>query len=52
MTNSDLQSPFEILDTFTIKELTLWEAQKEEILRYHWDLYSAFAYERSKISYK
>lgn len=38
------------LDSFSSNDLTKWEAQKEKILRYNWDLYSALAYERRKIT--
>lgn len=44
------KSPLLLLDSFSAKDLATWEAQKEKILRYHWDLYSALAYERHKIS--
>lgn len=37
------------LDTFSIEELEAWQIEKEKILRYHWDLYSALAYERAKM---
>jgi len=46
----DPTSPLFLLDQFSIKDLDQWEEQKEKILRYHWDLYSALAYERKKIS--
>jgi hypothetical protein len=42
--------PLLLLDSFSTKDLDRWEAQKEKILRYHWDLYSALAYERRKIA--
>ena len=42
--------PLLLLDTFSISDLTRWDALKERILRYHWDLYSALAYERRKIA--
>ena len=42
--------PLLLLDSFSTKDLNRWEAQKEKILRYHWDLYSALAYERRKIA--
>lgn len=42
--------PLLLLDSFSIKDLDKWESQKEKILRYHWDLYSALAYERHKIA--
>lgn len=38
-----------LLDTFSARDLDRWETQKEKILRYYWDLYSALAYERRKI---
>ena len=44
----DLNSSFFLLDAFSAENLDKWEAQKEKIIRYHWDLYSALAYERSK----
>lgn len=31
-------------------DLHRWEAEKEKILRYHWDLYSHLAYERRKMA--
>lgn len=45
-----LKSPLFLLDSFSTEDLHRWEKQKEKILRYHWDLYSAFAYERHKIT--
>lgn len=39
-----------MLDIFSVKNLNQWEAKKEQILRYYWDLYSALAYERRKIA--
>lgn len=42
------KSPFFLLDSFSAQDLAKWETQKEKILRYHWDLYSALAYERHK----
>lgn len=42
--------PLLLLDSFSIKDLKRWEAQKEKILRYHWDFYSSLAYERGKIA--
>lgn len=42
--------PLLLLDSFSIKDLSRWEEQKEKILRYHWDLYSALAYERGKVA--
>ncbi len=44
------KSPLFLLDSFSAEDLDRWEAQKEKILRYHWDLYSALAYERHKIA--
>lgn len=44
------KTPLLLLDAFSTKDLAKWEAQKEKILRYHWDLYSALAYERRKIA--
>lgn len=44
------QPPLLLLDTFSVKDLARWDAFKEKILRYHWDLYSALAYERRKIA--
>lgn len=44
------ESPYYLLDSFSADDLSLWEAQKEKIIRYHWDLFSAFAYERHKIA--
>lgn len=48
MTNHS-KSPLFLLDSFSINDLEKWEAQKDKILRYYWDLYSALAYERRKI---
>ena len=51
MTNRKRDTPpLLLLDSFSIKDLGRWEVQKEKILRYHWDLYSALAYERRKIA--
>jgi RES domain-containing protein len=44
------QSPYYILDAFSSEDIERWEIQKEKILRYYWDLYSDFAYERHKIA--
>lgn len=38
------------LSHFSLHDLNHWEAQTERILRIHWDLYSALAYERAKIA--
>lgn len=46
------KSPLLLLDSFSTKNLARWEDQKDRILRYHWDLYSALAYERRKIADK
>ncbi len=43
-------SPFFLLDSFSVEDLTGWEAQKDKILRYHWDLYHDLAYQRHKIA--
>lgn len=45
-----LQSPFFLLDTFSAEDLTLWEEQKDKILRYYWNLYNDLAYQRHKIA--
>ncbi len=44
------KSPFFLLDSFSAQDLDIWEAQKDKILRYHWDLYNDFAYQRHKIA--
>lgn len=44
------RSIYYILDTFSAENLELCEIQKDKILRYYWDLYSDFAYERHKIA--
>ncbi|MFI5343590.1 MAG: RES domain-containing protein [Chlamydiales bacterium] len=44
------ESPLSLLDSFSVDDLDRWELQKDKILRYHWDLYSALAYERRKIA--
>lgn len=44
------QSPYFLLDSYSAEDLSRWEAQKEKILRYHWDLFSALAYERHKMA--
>lgn len=50
MTNRERDKPpLLLLDSFSIIDLKRWNAQKEKFLRYHWDLYSSLAYERSKI---
>lgn len=50
MTNEHVKAPLLLLDSFSVKDLGKWEAQKEKILRYHWDFYSVLAYERRKIA--
>lgn len=42
------ESSFFLLDAFSADDLSRWEQKKDQILRYHWDLYSDFAYERQK----
>lgn len=37
------------LDAYSLADLETWQNQKEKILRYHWDLYSALAFERGKM---
>ena len=43
------KSPFFLLDSFSSEDLSRWEEQKDKILRYYWELFSALAYERNKV---
>lgn len=43
-------SPFYILDSFSALDIERWEIQKDKILRYYWDLFSDYAYERHKLA--
>lgn len=45
------QSPFFLLDDAeNANDLALWEAKKDKILRYHWNLYNDLVYQRHKIA--
>jgi len=43
------KSPLFLLDAFSAEDIERREKEKDRILRYHWDLHCAFAYERNKI---
>lgn len=44
------KSPFFLLDSFSAKDLHVWETQKDKILRYHWDFYNDLAYQRHQVA--
>lgn len=46
------RSDFFLLDRFSAEDIRHWTAFKDKILRFHWEHYSALAFERSKIADK
>lgn len=46
------QPSFILLDQFSVKDIHKWIAVRDDLLKYQWDYYKDFAYQRSKISDK